>query len=86
MKAPTGASLYPLKPYGYASCFKFIFLLFFYQSVLKANITVPVGGIIPGDIKPGTLWGIICGFSGDVTLCVLLGGLPGLELKAEKHV
>lgn len=54
--------------------------------VLIANNSVPVGGIIPGDIKPGTLWGIMWGFSGEVTLCVLLGGLPGLELKAKKHV
>lgn len=51
--------------------------------MLTTNKTVPVGGIIPGDIKPGTLWGIIWGFSGEVTLWVLLGGLPGLELKAK---
>lgn len=42
---------------------------------------LPVGGMIPGDIRPGTEWGIMWGFSGDVTLWVLFGGLPGLELK-----
>lgn len=41
---------------------------------------VPVGGIMPGDMRPGTEWGMMCGFSGDVTLWVLFGGRPGLEL------
>lgn len=42
---------------------------------------LPVGGMIPGDIRPGTECGMIWEFSGEVTLWVLLGGLPGLELK-----
>lgn len=42
---------------------------------------------MPGDMRPGTEWGIMWGFSGDVTLWVLFGGRPGLELKhgAEKE-
>lgn len=35
---------------------------------------------MPGDMRPGTEWGMMCGFSGDVTLWVLFGGRPGLEL------
>lgn len=46
---------------------------------------LPVEGMIPGDMRPGTEWGIMWGFSGDVTLWVLLGGLPGLELKQKKN-
>lgn len=40
----------------------------------------PVGGIIPGDISPGTVCGMMWEFSGDVTLWDRFGGLPGLEL------
>lgn len=42
---------------------------------------------MPGDMRPGTEWGMMWGFSGDVTLWVLFGGRPGLELKhqAEKE-
>lgn len=36
---------------------------------------------MPGDMRPGTEWGMMWGFSGDVTLWVLFGGRPGLELK-----
>lgn len=36
---------------------------------------------MPGDMSPGTEWGMMWGFSGDVTLWVLFGGRPGLELK-----
>lgn len=42
---------------------------------------VPVGGIMPGDMRPGTEWGMMWGFSGEVTLWVLFGGRPGLELE-----
>lgn len=38
---------------------------------------------MPGDMRPGTEWGMMWGFSGDVTLWVLFGGRPGLELKHE---
>lgn len=47
--------------------------------------TVPVGGIMPGDMSPGTEWGMMWGFSGDVTLWVLFGGRPGLELQTEER-
>lgn len=40
---------------------------------------------MPGDIRPGTEWGMMCGFSGDVTLWVLFGGRPGLELVGRKR-
>lgn len=36
---------------------------------------------MPGDMRPGTEWGMMWGFSGDVTLWVRFGGRPGLELK-----
>lgn len=42
---------------------------------------IPVGGIMPGDMRPGTEWGMMWGFSGEVTLWVLFGGRPGLELR-----
>ena len=51
---------------------------------LKLVALLPVGGIIPGYIRPGTVCGMIWEFSGEVTLWVLLGGLPGLELKQTK--
>lgn len=35
---------------------------------------------MPGDMRPGTEWGMMWGFSGEVTLWVLFGGRPGLEL------
>lgn len=40
---------------------------------------------MPGDMSPGTEWGMMWGFSGDVTLWVLFGGRPGLELQQEKE-
>lgn len=40
---------------------------------------------MPGDMRPGTEWGIMCGFSGDVTLWVLFGGRPGLELAGRRR-
>lgn len=40
---------------------------------------------MPGDMSPGTEWGMMWGFSGDVTLWVLFGGRPGLELQQEKQ-
>ena len=36
---------------------------------------------MPGDMRPGTEWGMMWGLSGDVTLWVRFGGRPGLELK-----
>uniref|UniRef100_A0A0E9QKJ4 Uncharacterized protein n=1 Tax=Anguilla anguilla TaxID=7936 RepID=A0A0E9QKJ4_ANGAN len=36
--------------------------------------------MIPDDIRLGTVCGIMWGFSGEVTPCVLFGGHPGLEL------
>lgn len=40
---------------------------------------------MPGDMRPGTEWGMMCGFSGDVTLWVLFGGRPGLELVGRRR-
>lgn len=40
---------------------------------------------MPGDMRPGTEWGMMWGFSGEVTLWVLFGGRPGLELRHEER-
>lgn len=39
---------------------------------------------MPGDMRPGTEWGMMWGFSGEVTLWVLFGGRPGLELRKRR--
>lgn len=39
---------------------------------------------MPGDMRPGTECGMMWGFSGEVTLWVLFGGRPGLELEEEE--
>lgn len=49
-------------------------------------ISLPVGEMIPGDKRPGTAWGMMREFSGNVTLSVRFGGLPGLELSWEKII
>lgn len=40
---------------------------------------------MPGDMRPGTEWGMMCGFSDEVTLWVLFGGRPGLELVGRRR-
>ncbi|CAB1459072.1 unnamed protein product [Pleuronectes platessa] len=40
---------------------------------------------MPGDMRPGTEWGMMWGFSDDVKLWVLFGGRPGLELKEREE-
>ena len=51
----------------------------------RRSPNVPAGGMIPDEIRPGTAWGMMCGFSGEVTPCVLFGGLPGLELQERER-
>lgn len=53
------------------------------KSLSNRRIAIPVGGIMPGDMSPGTEWGMMWGFSVDVTLWVLFGGRPGLELQQQ---
>ena len=40
---------------------------------------------MPGDMRPGTEWGMMWGFSDDVKHWLLFGGRPGLELKHQKE-
>lgn len=53
--------------------------------VNMSDLVLPVWDMIPEDMSPETEWGRMCGLSGDVTLWVLFGGRPGLELKSKEH-
>lgn len=53
--------------------------------VNMSDSALPVWDMSPEDMSPETEWGRMCGLSGDVTLWVLFGGRPGLELKGREH-
>lgn len=53
--------------------------------LLMSDSALPVWDMSPEDMSPETEWGRMCGLSGDVTLWVLFGGRPGLELKSREH-